>query len=71
MAFCTYNSETSCILDFVRKLDVGTTAGHICCDGHCRWLTGMLYDLSLACMLLGIEDLMLDAAQAEHTAQEL
>ena len=31
----------------------------------------MLHDLCLTCVLLGIEHLMLDAAETEHTAEEL
>ena len=71
MTFCTDDGKTACGLNFLWKLDIGTTTCHVCCNGHSRSLTGMLYDLCLTCVLLSIEDLVLDATKTEHTAEEL
>ena len=71
MTLCTDDCETTCIFHFLRKLDIGTTTGHVCRDGDSRRLTGMLHDLCLTCMLLCIQHLMLDTAKTEHTAKKL
>ena len=70
MALCTDDCETTRSLDLIRKFDVGTTTRHVGCDSHRTSLSGMLHDLCLACMLLGIEDLMVDTAHTEHSAEE-
>ena len=71
MSFRTDDSKTTCGLDFRRKLDVGTTARHIRGYGHGAGQTGLCDDLRLSGVLLGIEDIVLDAPHPEHTAQEL
>ena len=71
MTLCTDDCETTRSLHLVRKLDIGTTTCHICGDGHCTCLSGVLYNLCLTSVLLCIEDLMVDAAHTEHSAQEL
>ena len=71
MTLRTDDRKSARCLHFVRQLDVGTTTGHVGRDGHRAGLSGMRNHLSLTCMLLGVQHLVLDAAQAEHTAQEL
>ena len=71
MTFCTDDRKSTRILHFLRKLDVGTTTCHICSDGNCACLTCVCDNLCLTSVLLRVEHLVLDAAKAEHTAQEL
>ena len=71
MTLSTDDSKSAGCLHFIRKLDIGTTTGHIGGDGHRSRLSGMPYDFRLTGMLLGIEDLVVYAAQTKHTAEEL
>ena len=71
MALGSDNGQTACSLDFVGKLDVGTTTCHVGGNGHGTLLTCMCNYLCLTGMLLGIEHLMLDSAHPQHSAQEL
>ena len=71
MALRTDDRQTSGCLHFGRELDVGTTAGHVGGDGHLTRASGFGHDLGLQCVLLGVEYVVLDAAQFEHAAQQL
>ena len=62
--FRTNDSQTPGFLNLGRELDVGTTTGHVRCDGNSSFLTGLSYNLGLLLMQFGIEYIVLDATQA-------
>ena len=70
MPLCTDDCKTSCCTHFRRKLDVGTTAGHIGGDGYYGFLSGLCYDFSLFLVQFGVEHVVWDAALLEHTAEQ-
>ena len=51
--------------------DVGTTAGHVGGDGHGAIATSLGHDMGLAFMVLGVEDLVCDAALGKGGGQLL
>ena len=46
--------------------DIGTTAGHVGCDGHGALLAGFRDDLGFHLMELGIQHLVRNVALAKH-----
>ena len=54
-----------------RQLDIGTTTGHVGGDGHGSRLSGLGHDFGLALVQLGVQHVVFDFAQGEHTAQQL
>src|SRR5690606_24241231 len=53
------------------ELDVGTAAGHVRRDGDAAGVACFGDDLGLALVLLGVEDVVRDAAELQHAAQFL
>ena len=53
------------------ELDVDAAAGHVGGDGHRAGKPGVLDDLGLALVLLGVEDVVLDAVPLEHAREHL
>jgi hypothetical protein len=51
------------------EFDVGAAAGHVGRDGHTAGLPGLLHDLRLALVMLGVEDLVRDIAALELARQ--
>ena len=47
--------------DAVAELDVGAAAGHVGRDRHAAPLAGLRHDLGLDLVVLGVQDLVLDA----------
>ena len=68
MSLSTDDHKTTELCNTFAKLDIGTTAGHICCDGYSTLLTCVSDDLCFHLMELGIQNLMLDAALLEQIA---
>ena len=58
-------------LGIAAEQDVGTTAGHVGRDGHGTLATRLCNDLGLTLMVLGIQNLMVDAALGEDGRQAL
>ena len=71
MTLGTDDGKTSRLLDFGRKLDVGTTTGHVGGYGDGAFLTGLCHDFGLSLVQLGIEHIVGDAAQCEHSREQL
>ena len=53
------------------QLDIRTTAGHVGCDSDGTVLSGVCNDGSLELMELRIQDVVLDTATLQHTADQL
>ena len=71
MAFRTYDRKSSESLDLGRKLDIGTTAGHVGGDSDGAGLACTCDYLSLALVLLGVEQLgIMDTCALHHSEQE-
>jgi len=51
--------------------DVGTTTGHVSSDGHGAVASGLGHDMGLALVMLGVEDLVRDAALGKGGRQLL
>ena len=53
-------------LSITAEQDVGTTTGHVGCDGHRTLTTGLRHDLGLALMELRVEHAVTDATLGEQ-----
>ena len=71
VALRTDDGQTAGSLHFGRQLDVGTAACHVGGDGHLSRTSGFGHHLCFQCVLLGVEHVVLDAAELEHAAQQL
>ena len=71
MALGADDRKTAGRLHFGRQLDVGTAARHVGGDGHLSRTAGFGHDLRFQLVLLGVQDVVFDPAQFEHTAQQL
>ena len=70
MPLGTDDRKSAGLLDLRGQLDVGASAGHVGSDGNSGGLTRLGDYLGLTRVLLGIEDIVPDAPDAEHTAQQ-
>ena len=70
MAFRTDDGQSSCGLDLIGQLDVGSPTRHVGGDGHGARLSGAGHDLSLGLVALRVEDLVLDFPNVQHPAQQ-
>ena len=59
------------LVGIAAQQDVGTTAGHVGGDGHGAVASGLSDDMSLALVVLGVEDLVRDAALGKGGRQLL
>ena len=71
MTLCTDDLQTACCPRVFIQLDIRTTACHVGSDRHRAVDTGIRYDLRLKLMVLGVQDVVLDAFLLQHLAQEL
>ena len=71
MALRADDSQATTLLNLGCKLNIGTTTRHVGCDSHLAAMTRLGNDLCLEGVLLSVQHIMLDAAQLEHTAQQL
>ena len=67
---CADDGKTAGLLHLRRELDIGTTACHVGGDGHVAGETGVGNDFGLAGVLLGVEDIGLDASHTHHAGKE-
>ena len=59
------------LVGIATQQDVGTTTGHVSSDGHGTVASGLGNDVSLALVMLGVEDLVRDAALGKGGRQLL
>ena len=59
------------LVGIAAQQDVGTTTGHVGGDGHGAVASGLGHDVGLALMVLGVEDLVCDAALGKGGGQLL
>ena len=71
MALCTDNLQAACRPRVIIQLDICSTSRHVGSDCHSAMDTGVRYNLRLKFMVLGIQDIVLDAFLLQHPAQEL
>ena len=71
MTLRTDDGKTTGLFHFGRQLDIGTTTCHVGGDRYNTCPTGLSDYLRLLLVQLGVEDIMLDLTQGQHTAQEL
>ena len=71
MPFGADDGQTARGLHLGRELDVGTAARHVGGDRNLSRTARFGHDLRFELVLLGVEDVVLDAAQLEHAAQQL
>ncbi len=57
-------------LSVTSQHDIGTTSSHVGSDSNCTVLACLCYDLSFLCMLLCVEDFVLDALSLEHCREQ-
>ena len=71
VSFCTYNCKTTSIFYFLRKLDVGTTSRHVCCNSNGTFTVFTLSCFSHnECFLLvkfSIKNIMRNVSEFQHT----
>ena len=71
MTLCTNDGQTTGSLHLVGEFDIGTTASHIGGDGDGTQsvgaLSGVGHDISLLLVELGVEHLVWDMSEVEHT----
>ena len=71
MTFRTDNSQTSGIFHLLAQLDVGTTTGHIGSNSYSLRFTGFCNNIRFFLVQLGIQYVVPDTPQLQHTAQQL
>ena len=59
------------VLGVAAQHDIRTTAGHVGGHGHGAELTGLRHDLRFLLVVLGVQQIVLDALAGEHLAQQL
>ena len=71
MTLRTDDGQTACRLHLRRKLDIGTTTSHVGGDGYSTLtvdaLSGIGHDIGLLLVQLGVQHLMGDMTQVQHT----
>ena len=70
VALGTDDRQTSGGFHLRRQLDVGTAARHVGGDGHLAGLARLGDDLCLELVLFRVQDVVFDAAQFQHAAQQ-
>ena len=64
------NRQTSGFTHGRRELDIGSTTGHVGSDRDRTCLSGLCHDLGLALVQLGVQYIVFNLTQSQHTAQQ-
>ncbi len=67
----TDNRQTTCGFHLRRQFDISTTTCHIRCNRHHARASSLSDHIGFLLMQLGIQDIVLNLTQVEHTAQQL
>ena len=71
VALGTDDGQAACCLNLITEFDVRTATSHVGCDGHFSWVTSLSDNFCLACVLLGVEHVVVDAAALQQARQHL
>ena len=70
MTLGTENRKTAEFTAFFGQLNIGTASGHVGRNRYRFRTAGFRDDLSLACMVLGVQNFMRDAFFFEHVVEK-